>query len=473
MSKENSLTIKQLFSESVILNLILFGILFLITLGQDWTKIFLFLFSFITLSFSMFFKLIEVNKWRTRFEDSPIVYNPFGSEERNATRFNFSALLQLIFLFWIGAESLYHPQLIIEYGYYFNLIFLFLYTFAFFWIFFDIWKYSHIKISLTEQNEKTAEEEKSYEEIIQFLKVRNFRFVSYINLTIFLALNGLNLLFTWLTYKGAIPGIFLELPGTGIEFSDPLLINYLFLPILIISPAYSIPLLVIIYRDINTLKKKDLRGILSNFSKNMRILVLENFLSLNKKLLEDIDIDQLIEELEAEVAVKDHIPRPKRKKKAKIELIEKKKKEKQSEKDIPKKREITRKEEKKLKKEEKEKKEIREKIKAPFMKKKEEKVKVISKKYESAQKLRKELKDEMEELVEKNEEHKKWVKKAKADNILVIEKSDGRRGCPNCGEDRKKMIHESIDKHNIISSYPRIYGKKYKCGKCGTQWREK
>ncbi len=59
------------------------------------------------------------------------------------------------------------------------------------------------------------------------------------------------------------------------------------------------------------------------------------------------------------------------------------------------------------------------------------------------------------------------------DSIMAIEKHEGRRICPKCGEDRKHMIHESVDKGNIIVDYPRMYGKKYKCGKCGVEWREK
>ncbi len=47
-------------------------------------------------------------------------------------------------------------------------------------------------------------------------------------------------------------------------------------------------------------------------------------------------------------------------------------------------------------------------------------------------------------------------------NILTIEKTDGRRKCPNCGEENKNMIHESTDKSHIISDYPRVYGKKYR-----------
>jgi predicted RNA-binding Zn-ribbon protein involved in translation (DUF1610 family) len=57
--------------------------------------------------------------------------------------------------------------------------------------------------------------------------------------------------------------------------------------------------------------------------------------------------------------------------------------------------------------------------------------------------------------------------------ILTIEKSEGRRKCPSCGEENKSMIYESTDKSNIISDYPRLYGKKYRCGSCGAEWHEK
>ncbi|MFX0040209.1 MAG: hypothetical protein ACFFCY_07805 [Promethearchaeota archaeon] len=57
--------------------------------------------------------------------------------------------------------------------------------------------------------------------------------------------------------------------------------------------------------------------------------------------------------------------------------------------------------------------------------------------------------------------------------ILTVEKLEGRRKCPECGTDDPHMIHESIDKSNIILDYPRVYGKKYKCGQCGIEWREK
>ena len=59
------------------------------------------------------------------------------------------------------------------------------------------------------------------------------------------------------------------------------------------------------------------------------------------------------------------------------------------------------------------------------------------------------------------------------DSILTIEKTEGRRKCPKCGNENKILIHESVDKSNIIMDYPRMYGKKYRCGECGIEWREK
>ena len=58
------------------------------------------------------------------------------------------------------------------------------------------------------------------------------------------------------------------------------------------------------------------------------------------------------------------------------------------------------------------------------------------------------------------------------DKILSIEKTEGRRRCPSCSEEKKNMIHESTDKNRIISDYPRVDGKKYRCGRCGQEWKE-
>ncbi|MFW9783706.1 MAG: hypothetical protein ACFFFB_15585 [Candidatus Heimdallarchaeota archaeon] len=59
-----------------------------------------------------------------------------------------------------------------------------------------------------------------------------------------------------------------------------------------------------------------------------------------------------------------------------------------------------------------------------------------------------------------------------SEEILTLPKPNGRRTCPICGNESWFKIHEIIDKHYIISHYPRVYGKKYSCSGCGCQWRE-
>ncbi|MFX0047272.1 MAG: hypothetical protein ACFE8G_03800 [Candidatus Hermodarchaeota archaeon] len=57
--------------------------------------------------------------------------------------------------------------------------------------------------------------------------------------------------------------------------------------------------------------------------------------------------------------------------------------------------------------------------------------------------------------------------------IITIPKPEGRRLCPICENENWYKIHESIDKNDIISHFPRVYGKIYTCSGCGCVWKEK
>ncbi len=57
--------------------------------------------------------------------------------------------------------------------------------------------------------------------------------------------------------------------------------------------------------------------------------------------------------------------------------------------------------------------------------------------------------------------------------ILTIPKPLGRRLCPICDTENWYKIHESIDKNDIISHFPRVYGKIYACSGCSCAWKEK
>ena len=59
---------------------------------------------------------------------------------------------------------------------------------------------------------------------------------------------------------------------------------------------------------------------------------------------------------------------------------------------------------------------------------------------------------------------------SKLDAEKIIEETV-RRKCPTCLNTNPKYIREFNDKSNILMQYPRIYGKKYKCGICTTEWK--
>ncbi len=63
------------------------------------------------------------------------------------------------------------------------------------------------------------------------------------------------------------------------------------------------------------------------------------------------------------------------------------------------------------------------------------------------------------------------VDSSNIENIGVIKTSEGRRKCPICGNENLRLIREVEDKTKVISVYPRLYGKKLKCGQCGAEWR--
>jgi len=64
------------------------------------------------------------------------------------------------------------------------------------------------------------------------------------------------------------------------------------------------------------------------------------------------------------------------------------------------------------------------------------------------------------------------TKESKIEEVEILENTtDGRRKCPNCGNPNPASIHELDDKTRIIMNYPRMYGKKFKCGECGIEWK--
>jgi hypothetical protein len=281
-SREGFLKAREVLNETLLRDVFIFIILYLFVLSQSWTNIFLLLFPIITFGFSLFFRVINSNKYRIilDLECNLITYNPLGLEKKHANRLNFTALLQLVLLFWIGAESYYHPQLIQTYDLFFNLFFIFFFTFGFYWILIDIWKYAKISIRIKKNNgDKT----------VSCLNQKHFNLISIINLITFILLNVLNISFVLTLDNNAIFGFQYELPGTGIENSLPLKISILPFIIIWISPIVTSLLLLTIYKDLNNIIPTKLINSFEELPEEIRIFIIRSFGKINRKYNRDLN----------------------------------------------------------------------------------------------------------------------------------------------------------------------------------------
>ncbi len=285
MSEKNSdqpeLLLREVLNETILRDVLLFILLYLFMLAQNWDNLLLLLFPIITFCFALFFRIIGTNKHRLIDEQNLISYNPLGAEKKNADRLIFISLLELILLFWIGAESLYHPQLVDDFGFYFSLIYFMLYSFGFFWIFFGIWNNCKIITNLNglENNES------GYKKLlISELGFNKIKLISYLNILIFIAFNLINTILTILVFFGAEIGFPSNLPGSGIEDSQPLFLSYSVWIMLIAFPIASIFYLISIYRDVNSFSEIELKSKINSLPKEIQEKIINSLKAINQKL---------------------------------------------------------------------------------------------------------------------------------------------------------------------------------------------
>jgi len=289
MKKFYNLKLRELYSESLLRDLILFFFLFFLVLAQNWDNILLLLFPIVSFCFGVFFKTIDIIKKRSEID---IVYNPIGYEKIHANRLILCSLLQLILLFWYGAESFYHPQLIDDYYTYFMVIFAFLYSFGFYWIFLDLWRYSRIELIFQNINlDEIQRFSGNFDNILSFLKVKNFKIISLVNFIAFISLNALSILFSLLIFYDIMPGFKYNLPGTVSENSEPITLSVLVYFILTIPPSISIFFLILIYKNILDIDKNKFNTVLQTIPKESQNKVVENLIALNKKLKAKLSLE--------------------------------------------------------------------------------------------------------------------------------------------------------------------------------------
>ncbi len=282
-NNDHYLSLKDIISESLLRDSILFTFLFLLILAHGWENIFLLLFPLITFIFSLFFRILSSSKKKTEFKNSLIEYNPLGLERKHANRLFYCTLFQLILIFWIGGESLYNSHIVHIYFSFFLGFLIFLYTFGFFWIFIDSWKYTKTEV-LIDMPERTSNVpfSKDVKNIISDLTLHNFRINTYITFFVFTILNMLNLITLFFVNYNNI-GVPLFLPGSQI-----ITIPYSFFGFLLISPTLAIIFLIKNYRIINKISNEKLDKILEPLPRNIQIKIIENLKALNSKIKEQL-----------------------------------------------------------------------------------------------------------------------------------------------------------------------------------------
>ncbi|MBN1800341.1 MAG: hypothetical protein JW891_02485 [Candidatus Lokiarchaeota archaeon] len=296
MTDDNYIPLRKFFNESLLKDLALFSLLFFLILSQEWQDIILVVFPLITFTISLFFRFVGSNKWKlSKTVDFAITYSPFGSEIKHASRLFYCTIIQLILLFWIGAESLYRPQLLDSFSLVFTGAFSFAYSFGFYWIFLDLWKHGKIAVVTRKSfqnnlNISFKEDGKDVETVLRALKVKKFKSVSLGSLLILFLLNFLNLMFLLASLGGKNQlGIKTSLPGTVAGVSGSIIIPYSTIICLIVSPAAAIIFLISIYKDIKMLKDKVLDKVLSSLPDSFREEIKREIQSIQNKSY-DIDI---------------------------------------------------------------------------------------------------------------------------------------------------------------------------------------
>jgi len=297
MDEKNNyyLHIKDLISESLIRDLVLFTFLFLLVLNQNWENILLLLFPLITFTFSLFFRILSKSK-RSSSSNQCIIYNPLGLEKKNANRLFFSATLQLILVFWLGAESLLNSHMVHDYYFYFIVFLTFIYSFGFFWIFIDMWNYTKIEIITTSQDDSIIQQyeiefSEELNNIIAFLDLKYFKQISIINILVLLIVNLINVISMVLVGINPALGFQLNLPGSGDITLNPLIISYVFFSFLIISPLLTITLLVLNNTQISNFNLEKFNEIITPLPRNLQIKIVESLKATNIKMKEKLRVE--------------------------------------------------------------------------------------------------------------------------------------------------------------------------------------
>lgn len=215
--------------------------LYILNIYLAWPQIYLLLFPLILFCFGLFFVGIYFGKDQIQIPLEPITINPYGDEFFLSKIFFGCSIMLNVILTLFGVDTLYYPQLVDNYGIFFLIPIIIIYHTIWFWIPWNIFFKSYLKINkISKLNKESQEYQSKQDEKIILQKLSNKQIKKYVirNLVIFIALLG------WFFIENMViltlnTGMWIQkiaVPGTLIPYSEYVSISGTIWIILIVDP---------------------------------------------------------------------------------------------------------------------------------------------------------------------------------------------------------------------------------------------
>jgi len=179
---------------------------------------------------------------------------------------------------------------------YFAGFFIFSYTFGFFWIFIDLWKYSKIEIITSRFDDNIIKQNKiefaaDLNNVVTFLNLKYYKLISFVNILTFIILNLANMISLVLIGNIPVLGFQLSLPGSGNADLGSLNISYIFYMILVIPPLLTIIIFFLNYKKMGQFNFEKLNTILKPLPKNLQTKIVESLKLIDSKFKEKLNME--------------------------------------------------------------------------------------------------------------------------------------------------------------------------------------
>ena len=270
-------SVQLLFHKDILLKIGIFAIGFILILVQNWISLSLILCPLILFGFSLFFQILFHNATITELKDSVILYSPFGEVKKISDIVLIFSYVELILVFFMGYDSLIHPQLIDNYFLLFLTPTIFLYEFGFFLVLNKSLNSAKIEIFLNNKNnnpiDKSSENNRFF---LSFIKFNRFKTLSLLNIASFVIILALTLSLSYLSFLGLIPGLYFYHPGTGLEGSQPVVISFMLYIGIIFHPIFSGWIFYQIYKEIVNFSEESIERTTKNLPEDVKKKVLFN-----------------------------------------------------------------------------------------------------------------------------------------------------------------------------------------------------